>query len=373
MTGQTSSALRILAGPRAMQRLRSHGMQAQDVAVIPAAAGGPKGLILNPLDQWLFGEWLPTAGTRKPVSLIGASIGSWRMAAACMPDARAGLSQFAEMYCGQRYRLRPTPQEVTEHVQHMLRDWLQGQEEAILKHPWLRLHILAVRGKRRLQDAAQAGAQRAGFVAAALANLRRRAGLGEHLQRVLISDPRDALTWLKAGTENGQFDSFGTDYVPLRADNLQLSLRASGTLPLIMQPVHNLPHAAPGLYWDGGLIDYHLAWPYANLGQDELVLYPHFEDRIIPGWFDKTLPWRRTLPAGHRHWLENVIVLCPSPGFIASLPRAKLPDRADFNYYRQEHAARSAAWFKAIGEAQRLRDAFAEFVARPDLSRVEAL
>ncbi|HYN61326.1 MAG TPA: hypothetical protein VET87_17540 [Rubrivivax sp.] len=32
--------------------------------IIPAAAGGPKGLVLNGLGRYLFGDWLPPARTR---------------------------------------------------------------------------------------------------------------------------------------------------------------------------------------------------------------------------------------------------------------------------------------------------------------------
>ena len=39
-------ALEIYAGPRARQQLREQGLRPQDVRVIPAAAGGPKGLVL---------------------------------------------------------------------------------------------------------------------------------------------------------------------------------------------------------------------------------------------------------------------------------------------------------------------------------------
>ena len=39
-----TSALLIHAGPRARAWLREHGLRAQDVRVLPAAAGGPKGL-----------------------------------------------------------------------------------------------------------------------------------------------------------------------------------------------------------------------------------------------------------------------------------------------------------------------------------------
>ena len=52
-------ALRIHAGPEARRHIEQHGLQARDVGVVPAAAGGPKGLILGPLDRFLFGQWLP--------------------------------------------------------------------------------------------------------------------------------------------------------------------------------------------------------------------------------------------------------------------------------------------------------------------------
>ena len=75
-------ALRIHAGPRARQQLEQQGLRPADVGVIPAAAGGPKGLILGPMDRFIFGEWLPRSD--QPVHLVGASIGAWRMATACL-------------------------------------------------------------------------------------------------------------------------------------------------------------------------------------------------------------------------------------------------------------------------------------------------
>ena len=50
------AALRIRARPHARARLRERGLLATEVRVVPAAAGGPKGLILNPLDRFLFGH-----------------------------------------------------------------------------------------------------------------------------------------------------------------------------------------------------------------------------------------------------------------------------------------------------------------------------
>lgn len=82
-------ALQIYAGPQARQHLQTEGLQPAHVGIVPAAAGGPKGLILGRLDQFLFGQWL-ASGTHR-VDLVGASIGAWRMATACLTDAVAAF------------------------------------------------------------------------------------------------------------------------------------------------------------------------------------------------------------------------------------------------------------------------------------------
>ena len=78
MTTASSALLELRAGPGALAHLRAHGLAPADVACIPAAAGGPKGLALVPLDRLLFREWLDRSAE---VELVGASVGAWRMAA----------------------------------------------------------------------------------------------------------------------------------------------------------------------------------------------------------------------------------------------------------------------------------------------------
>jgi hypothetical protein len=48
--------LQIHAGATALKHLRERGLQPTDVRVIPAAAGGPKGLVLNRPGRYLFGD-----------------------------------------------------------------------------------------------------------------------------------------------------------------------------------------------------------------------------------------------------------------------------------------------------------------------------
>ena len=95
------SPITIRLGPRARQRIAAEGLQAADIAIIPAAAGGPKGLILNGIDTWMFGDWLKRAPRER--RLIGASIGAWRMAAAAFHDPVAAHRRLAYHYSHQTY------------------------------------------------------------------------------------------------------------------------------------------------------------------------------------------------------------------------------------------------------------------------------
>jgi len=364
------SALSFHAGPRALARIRAHGLRAADIAVIPAAAGGPKGLIFQALDQYVFGEWLPASPRER--TLIGSSIGAWRMAAACQRDPVRAFARLGELYAGQRYTsTKPSTQQINAVVQGLLHAFVSGHEDDMLSHPQHRLHLLAVRGKGVLAEPAHRRAEMRGFAAAALTNFASRARLGRLLERVVIGDARAPAAWLRE-----EFDGFTTHFSLLTRNNLAASLLASGTLPLIMQPVTGIDGVPPGHYWDGGIIDYHLALPYARLEQDEpdaIVLYPHFNEHIVPGWLDKAMPWRRCARGPNRGWLDNVLIVAPTPAFIKTLPRAKLPDRSDFKFYGLDHDARIRAWSQAMGAGQRLRDELAAFIAKPDLTRLRAI
>jgi hypothetical protein len=130
-------------------------------------------------------------------------------------------------------------------------------------------------------------------------------------------------------------------------------LLASGSIPMVMQGVRDLPGAGAGTYRDGGLLDYHLDLPYHG---DDIVLYPHFTDRVIPGWFDKSLPWRHSSPQG----LRDVLLVAPSRDYLARLPYGKLPDRSDFKRFMGDDTRRNQYWQTAMNESQRLGDEFLE-------------
>lgn len=358
------------AGPRALERIRTHGLRAADIAVVPAAAGGPKGLLFRALDGWLFGTWFPTAPRER--ILIGSSIGAWRMAAACQRDPVRAFMRLGELYSGQRYTsTKPSQQQIDEVVQGLLKEFVRGHEDDIVGHAHYRLQVLAVRGKRALEAPGHRHAELRGFAAAALHNLFSRDKLALLMDRVVIGDRRADAPWLSQA-----FDRFDTHFAPLTQQNLAASLLASGTLPMLMQPVRDIPGAPPGHYWDGGIIDYNLALPYARIAAQEpgaIVLYPHFSEHIVPGWLDKAMPWRRAARGPNRAWLDNVLVVAPSRAFLGKLPRGKIIDRSDFQFYGLNHDARIQAWSRAMDEGERLRDAFAAFVEKPDVGLIRPL
>ena len=135
-------ALRLYAGPIARQHIEQHGLRPEDVGAIPAAAGGPKGLILGPLDRLLFGEWLPRS--TQPVDLIGASIGAWRMATACLDDTVVAFRRLERDYISQHYEWRdgekqPSADEVSRQFRHNLASFFGGRDAHVLGHARYRL------------------------------------------------------------------------------------------------------------------------------------------------------------------------------------------------------------------------------------------
>ena len=148
---------------------------------------------------------------------------------------------------------------------------------------------------------------------------------------------------------------FPSHEVALSRENLLPALLASASIPLVMAGVRNIPGAPEGIYRDGGLLDYHLDLPYQQPG---VVLYPHFTDKVVPGWFDKSLPWRR----GDATRLQDVLLVAPSKTYLESLPDRKLPDRKDFERYVGDDASRERAWRSAIAESDRLGDEFLELI-----------
>ncbi len=357
-----------------MRLLRANGLQADDVRTIAGAAGGPKGLILGPLDRWIFGDFL--AGGHKPIDLIGASIGAWRMATACLDDSVAAFQRLEQDYIGQDYavepgRTRPTPEAVSALFGRNLQDFYGGRVGQVLSHPRYRLHVVTARG-RHLLAREHRWRTPLGYLGAFLTNTVHRRSMGAWLERVVFSTPGAELPFVP--------NDYRTRQVALGESNFHPALQASCSIPFMLRAVHNIPGAPPGAYWDGGITDYHLHLNYAGLRAQQaaagpldssvagqgLVLYPHFQRAVVPGWLDKKLAWRHK-PS---HFLDNLLLLAPAPEWVQRLPNAKLPDRNDFLHYGHDLQGRIRAWSAAASASAQLADELAQWQRAPDMRQV---
>ena len=342
------SPISIIAGKTALAVIRDEGLKPDRVRVVMGAAGGPKWLILGGLDRVLFGSFFKKR--KKPLFLLGSSIGSWRFAAVSRNNPVAAIDRFEAAYLGQQYSRIPSTSEVSEASWKILDDYLddRGVDEA-LSHPYIRLNMLAVRSRNFFRGLSRP-ALAAGMAAATLSNLASRSAMGLFFDRTLFYDPREKPPCF-------DMDGFRIHRVALSKSNIRKAVMASGSIPMVMNGVSAIPGAPAGVYRDGGMIDYQLDIT-ADPDPTRIVLYPHYTDTVIPGWLDKHLPWRN---ASERS-MDNVLIVCPSREFIQGLPYGKIPDRNDFMKFHGRDGERIAYWKKTIEGGRVLAEAFMEAV-----------
>ena len=350
-------ALHIHAGPQALAHIRANGLAPAHIQVIPAAAGGPKGLILGAIDRFLFGQWLPQSD--QPIDLVGASIGAWRMATACLDQPVTGFERLEHDYIHQHYEVppgqkRPSAQQVSAAFGQSLEAFYGQRMGEVLQHPRYRLHVVTSRGKHLLHRE-HPWRTPLGYAGAFLCNAVQRKAMGAWLERVVFSS-RGELPFAVG--------DYATQHMALTERNFLPAVQASCSIPFVLQAVHDIPDAPTGAYWDGGITDYHL-----HLNYKGLVLYPHFQQAVVPGWLDKALKWRHKATP----FLDRTIVLAPNPEWVKTLPNGKLPDRSDFTTYATDLAGRVRVWTQAVRASEQLADELAQWCAAPDPGRVQAL
>jgi hypothetical protein len=348
----------------ARRRIEQDGLQASDICTVAGAAGGPKGLILGALDRFIFGHWL--AQSRQNVHLVGASIGAWRMATACMNKPVTAFERLEHDYIRQHYELqpgesRPPATRVSAMFAQTLHDFYDGHIGEILDHPRFLLHIFTAHG-RHILAREKRWRTAFGFLGALISNTVRRRAMGSWLERVVFSTQRATLPFLSS--------DYRTQQWPLTEENFCSVLQASCSIPFVLQAVHDIAGAPSGAYWDGGVTDYHLHLNYAQAPDlSGLVLYPHFQKSMVPGWLDKHLTWRHKATP----FLENMVLLAPSSDWVRTLPNGKLPDRTDFSRYGQDLAARVRDWSAATAASVQLVDEFEAWLRRPDARQIQDL
>lgn len=333
-----------------MALLRERGLRRDDVDVLPAASGGAKWLSIAGLDRYLFGHLLRPSDTNprtRPLHGIGSSIGSWRLACLGQRDPVAALARGHHAYIYlQQYSDRPTAAEVSTVLTACL-DALLGADgvEEILSHPYLRLHVITAEG-RGLAAVERRWPLAASLALAASANIVNRRALSWLFRRTVFHS---------AGSDSpfGDLRDLPTRHHHLTAANLRLALLASGSIPLLVSGVR-MQETANSLHWDGGVLDYHLDLDFGS--GEGVVLYPHFYSHVVPGWFDKSMKWRR---AGVRNF-TRALLIAPSDAFVASLPGARIPDRRDFR--QLSHRDREARWQAVMDASTQLGDELHELI-----------
>lgn len=350
-------SLTFKAGIGAFNFIHRHGFDPASVGTIAGASGGAKWLVLSQLDRAIATNLVPKLSG--PVHLIGTSIGSWRFACYAQSNPVAAIERFESAYIEQRYSANPDIHEITAKTREIM-DVVLGETGAkeILAHPLFRSHVMAVRS-RNITASENKWLLGFGLLTAATLNLISRRSLGLFFERALFYDARDLPPCFDAG-------GFPLQRIELSIANLKDAIVATGAIPLALSGVRDISGATPGIYRDGGIIDYHHDLPHSS--KERLTLYPHFFDRFIPGWFDKKLTWRRPNPAH----TDNTILISPSAEFVSRLPHAKIPDRTDFlNYTPVE---RRQSWRDCVNACEELGDEFNEVMEKDQLAaRLQAL
>ncbi|MEZ7908513.1 MAG: patatin-like phospholipase family protein [Pseudomonadales bacterium] len=354
--------LTIIAGATARERLASEGWRPALFTAMVGASGGAKLLGLGYLDRYLFGEYLNRSA--HPMELYGSSIGSWRHAALASISPGQAIATLQDRYMKQQWAEddRRSPSQVVDGLCEWVLDSFLTPDDInhIATNPRFRTHIVTALGLG-LNSHQKKSMLALGMAKAATLNMINRQLLARSFQRVVFST---------GVSESFVFKDFDTEHIDVNPDNLRSALLASGSIPFLMSGQRDIVGAPDGHYWDGGIIDYH--FDFANCAGDGLVLYPHFSDQVVTGWFDKALSWRRNSQrnSNGRPALDNVVIVAPSQAYIAALPYGKIPDRSDFQ--KMSQTTRLTYWRECVSTSQTLADAFIEVIESPDPLRFVA-
>jgi len=318
------------------------------VNVFAGPAGGPKWFVCVGLDK----AFIRTRFLQRPgrwVLLAGSSAGAWRCLAMACKDPLDAYEKLRIAYSRNVFTATDT--------QATLSDALRGNVEAfiseedvpfLLEHEFLDLAVHTVRAKG-LAAAESRKAQGVALLLSSCLNAVSRRAMDLFYERVVFFSGPATPDFV-----DGSFKGRG---VRLTEDNVRRAALATGSLPYIIAGVRDIPGAPGGVYRDGGLADYQLNQDYSP-GPDGVTLFFHYQERIVPGWLDKALVWRKP-PKGA---LDRVLQLYPGADFVKMLPDARLPDRRDFVNLVDDPSERIRRWDEVAETSRVLGEQFMEDV-----------
>ncbi|WP_133407054.1 patatin-like phospholipase family protein [Parashewanella tropica] len=345
--------LDIIAGKSALKSIEQQGFNQNLFSAFLGASGGPKWFSLFGLDKYVFGSFFKDR--TEELYLIGSSAGAFRSACFAQNDPVAAISRMAKSYSETIYSSKVDATEVSAKAIELL-DYMLGKNgiEEIISNPVIKAHFLVNKANGLMQSDSK-GLQLASLLKSYLLNRLDRKLLKSQFDRYVFHHPKSQLQI------NDPYD-FNTQHVPLTRGNLKQALLASGSIPLVMEGINDIPGTPKGKYWDGGIVDYHFDFEINH--NDKLVLYPHFNPHPKAGWFDKNL--NRKVMSQH---YDNIVMLVPSAEFIASLPYGKIPDRKDFE--TMDAKTRIKYWKTVLAETEKLAESFDQFLSSQNLGKIK--
>ena len=347
--------LRVFAGPSAYRQIRENGLSPEDVSAVFGASGAAKWLTIHGLDRAVFCEWL--SDSTHEIDLFGTSVGAFKLAAAAQVNASGALLALSNAYINQNYQDKEPSRQVVVETNKILRAFLDERSIAeILASPRFNYHCGSVLCSGWLASD-NLRTQKFAMVKAFLLSLAGRRFHKGIFERCIF------YTGAAVNDFSGA-DEFVTRKVQLSADNFLPAMLSSGSIPVVMPGVVDIPGAPPGMYRDGGLLDYH-ALP-SNIGnfREGLVLYPHFYRHLKEGWFDKFWAWRQ---AGAQQ-LDKTILIGPSEAYVASLPGQRIPDRNDFYRFKNNDEERIRRWTQVRDRGAELGEEFMHLVKSGEIA-----
>ncbi|WP_419570160.1 patatin-like phospholipase family protein [Rheinheimera sp.] len=329
------SSLRVQAGQQAYTRISQHGLQPDDISLMLGASGGPKWFVLYGLDRYLAGEFFQ--GRTQPLQLLGSSAGAWRFGCLSQQDPVGAIDRFAKAYSTLCYP-KDAGIDLITSISATVMDAIyptDAEVDQVLHNPLVKLNLIVARQHQPHRP--EPRQQLKQLLLAAGANLLSPRLLHRFYQRVVFSTP----------DQPSLFAQVPHELQTLTRQTLRPALMASGSIPLVMHPVLNPAGLPQGAYLDGGILDYHISLP---LDTDGLILYPHFYPYLVPGWFDKSLKWRRSRGA----LLSKTVLLSPSTSWVQSLSLQKIPDRKDFS--KLTDTQRLSYWAEVLEKSHQLAE-----------------
>jgi hypothetical protein len=350
------SQIRIKAGRRAYEIIKDGGFSCDSISTYFGPAAGPRWLISSGFDLTLLNG--DNLGHTRTVQLVGSSAGAWRFAAWLQPAAADCYQKFLDAYINIKYTRADTPSTVLGKFKDLINLYLEDDALPFaLAHKKYRLVVITARA-RNFVASEKIWLQKTGLIAAFLLNFFSRNNIYRFANRVVFYQ----------GSKPPAFcfrPQFRGSFVQINEINFKYAVMASGAIPLVVAGVRDIYGAPRGVYRDGGLVDYHLTHQYAAK-EDDIVLFFHHQERIIPGWLDKKIV--RRVPDAET--LSNVLMIFPTQSFVEKLPGERIPDRTDFLTYIDDPETRIINWRKAVELAAPLGEEFLELVASGKIKNI---